>query len=640
MNQPGSNLSINEKPSIKKTKPSTDTHNDRTRPIDPHLVVESASSAADPTKAGASSALQGQEPEMTSGENERDVFLAAMEHDLPADYVWSPEDNRIHKSDDGKEPVPFCGPIHIARYLRTSEGENWSWEIAFLDRDGNLRYEIVSIAESNASPTSVGNRLTSRGFDLIAKGSDLCKFLASWHVEGRGWIVTQSGWVEASGGKETKPSAYVQPDGNIHLAPAAADLSISFNGTKAEDGKAGSLEGWQNTVALLAAGNPALVFSICVALSGPLLKFSGIDTMGFNFFAQTSSGKTHALKAAASCGDNPDSILQWNGTPSGLASVTAAANDRLLIFDEFPHNPSNEVIDALYSIGNGTGRIKANQKVERWRVALLSTSEKRLPEMFANTRRTMPEGLSMRLLDIPARSWTYGIIENLHGHSDGHTFLQALSQACRDHHGHVVPRFIDTILQSDGKITTALSKIMAYYRSSILKTLDLSKSSASGQVQRAVERYALVAAVGEIAIFKGLLPWPQHSAATAATDLAQLWYGAFVARQPRAQAELTNDLCAWIAKNIKQFVDLEAVQGSGVEPGPGWKDSTYIYLRSAAFNADVLNGETVREVAQRLEDAGILARGSEARSLQYKMPERLVRSRPRVYRLRRAEMTE
>ncbi len=640
MNQPGNNLSINEDTSIKETRPPSDLHNEQTGPIDSHLVVEPTSSGAAPASAGASSEPQDQVPEMISGDIERDAFFAAMEDDLPAGYVWCPEDSRIHKSDDGKDPMPFCGPIRIVRYLRTSEGENWSWEIAFLDRDGNLRHEIVSIAETNASPASLGNRLTGRGFDLLAKGPDLCKFLASWHVEDRGWIVTQSGWVETPTEKGANPSAYVQPDGTIHLAKAAADLSIRYSGIKSEGGKVGSLVGWQNSVAALASGNPALIFSICVALCGPMLRFAGIDTMGFNFFARTSSGKTHALKVAASCGNDPDTILQWNGTPSGLAAITAAANDRTLLLDEFPHNPGNEVSEALYSIGNGTGRIVANRKVERWRVALLSTSEKNLPEMFATSRRSMPDGLRMRLLDIPARSWTYGIIDELHGHSDGHTFLVSLSQACRENHGHVLPGFVDFILRQDENFTKVLLSIMAKFRREILKTLGLSELTASGQVQRAVERFALVAAVGEIAIFKGLLPWPGRAASTAATDIAQLWFGAFIARPLAAKSGPTGEMCAWIAENIEQFIDLEAARHTGAELGPGWKDSTFIYLRGEALSAEILNGETIREVAQRLDDAGILARGSEARSFQYRMPESLVRSRPRVYRLRRAEMTE
>lgn len=610
------------------------------QPTDIQLTAEIASGVVDHAEASASSATQSHAPEEESCNTEHDAFLMAMEHHLPLGYFWNPADSRIYKEDEGKEPVPLCGPIHIARYLRTPEGEDWSWEVEFLDRDKKLRNEIISIVEANTSPSGIGNRLTNRGFHLLAKGPDLCQFLAALHVEDRGLIVTQSGWVETPNNKGTKANAYVQPDGTIQLARVATDLSINFSGTKSGDGKAGSLEGWQKGVAKLALGNPALLFSVCVALSGPMLRFSAIDTLGFNLVAKKNSGKTHALKVAASCGNNPDSILRWNCTSAEMASVTAAANDRSLILDEFPLNPGNEVSETLYSIGNGTGKVLANRKVEHWRVALLSTSEKPLPEMFAPSRRTMPEGFSMRLLDIPARSWTYGIIDDLHGCSDSNTFLLALSRACRENHGYVLPHFVDIILRANDKFANQFHDILVYYRSVILKELGLSEMTASGQIQGVIERFALVAAVGEIAIFKGVLPWPRHTAGTATTDIARLWYEAFNARLPRGTAEPTSDLCAYVAKNIEKFIDLEIEQDIDVEIDFGWKDSTFIYLRSEALNDYIWTGDHVRAVAHQLHCAGILARGSEARSLQYRMPESLVRCRPRVYRLRRAAIAK
>jgi putative DNA primase/helicase len=639
MKQRNSRLCMRSTPNTMVTKPSTTTHSDAALACKPLPTTDTVSGVADRAKASAAPAAMLKGLVTGSADCERDKFLEAMERGLPTGYIWVPEDGHIHKLGGGASKTAICGPIHIDRLLRTPDGEEWSWQITFLDRDRILRGEIASMAEAKASPSNLGNRLSGRGFDLQGTASELCKFLSAIRVEGRGLIVTQSGWLETSNENDATPTAYVQPDGNIHLGPANIDPKVNFTGTRTGNDRAGSLEGWQNSVATLALGNPALVFSICVGLSGPLLKFSGFGTMGFNFYAKTSSGKSLALKAAASCGDDSDAVMQWNGTPSGLALVTAAANDRLLLLDEFPHNPGREVIETLYSIGNGIGRIRANSKVERWRVALLSTSEKSLPEMFATSRNAMPEGLSVRLLDIPARSWTYGLLETLHGHPDGHAFLLELSRACHEHHGHALPRFVDLILHSVDMYHSMFPKILAICRSNILKALDLTNSTAPGQVHRAVERFALVAAAGEIAIIKRLLPWPRHTAASAAAELAQLWYKAFVARQSSASPEPQDILRAYFAKNIEHFIDLEIEQGTDTAQGFGWKDSTFVYLQREVFNADIAAGETVRAVAQRLEEAGILVRGSEARSYQYRMPESLVRARPRVYRLRRAAIS-
>jgi putative DNA primase/helicase len=174
----------------------------------------------------------------------------------------------------------------------------------------------------------------------------------------------------------------------------------------------------------------------------------------------------------------------------------------------------------------------------------------------------------------------------------------------------------------------------------MLTDLGLSKTSASGQIHRAVERFALVAAAGEIATAKKLLPWPRYTAADAARELLLLWYNAFQARQPRASSGIIQNLRAYLAENIQLFVDVNQSQNAGNTQGPGWKDNTWIYMLRDDFEAHLFGDEPIRTIAQHLIDAKILAPGGEARSLQYRMPERLVRTRPRVYRLRRAGIEE
>lgn len=624
-------------------------------PIDETHNTEATNQTIDPHKhSGRSTNLSpidgtlgaaGSVPEMKSGGFEHDAFLLAMERDLPTGYVWLPETGLIHRSNDESAPTPLCGPIRIMRLLRTPTSDQWSWHLAFLDRDGNLREEIAPIAEIKENPRRLAKTLSGCGFDLQVSAAKFQAFISAWVVESRGRIATRCGWLEPAGNKASPPTAYTLPNGVICSTPNETGNSVTFTGAKVDYSPKGSLEGWQKTVAALAIGNPALMFAICVPLAAPLLRFSNVDTMGFNFYAKTSSGKTHALKAAASCGYDPDKISQWNATAAGLEVISSTANDGLLTLDEFPHRPGKAEIEALYSIGNGTGRTRATggmglSQTVRWRTALLSTSEKPLAQMFADARMVMPEGIGMRLLDIPAQSWTYGLLKDIHGLSDGHVFLLALSQACREHHGHVLPKLIDNILLRDRKIINLLPQMLAHYRSVLIAGLGLPNGSASGQIYRGIERFALVAAAGEIAIAKGLLPWPRGAASNAAQDLARLWYKAFMARQTPGASELISIVRNYLTKHIGQFIDLETEADTSDECGQGWKDTNWIYLQSHAFDAQILTGEPTHIVTRHLAEARILVPGSEARSLQYKMPGRLVHTRPRVYRLRRAAIFE
>ncbi len=97
----------------------------------------------------------------------------------------------------------------------------------------------------------------------------------------------------------------------------------------------GSVEDWRRKVGTLAKANSRLVFAISVALAGPLVEPAGEDSGGFHFRGASSSGKTTALKVAASVWGNPSSYCRlWRTTSNGLEGLAAVHNDGLLILDE------------------------------------------------------------------------------------------------------------------------------------------------------------------------------------------------------------------------------------------------------------------------------------------------------------------
>jgi uncharacterized protein (DUF927 family) len=61
---------------------------------------------------------------------------------------------------------------------------------------------------------------------------------------------------------------------------------------------AGTTDEWRDHVAALAQGNSRMVFSICVALAGPLLEPAGEDSGGFHLRGPSSTGKSTALQCS------------------------------------------------------------------------------------------------------------------------------------------------------------------------------------------------------------------------------------------------------------------------------------------------------------------------------------------------------
>ncbi|HCB7201462.1 TPA: DUF927 domain-containing protein, partial [Escherichia coli] len=129
--------------------------------------------------------------------------------------------------------------------------------------------------------------------------------------------------------------AYIMPDGSVI---GESEKPILFTGkTAAVNGYsvAGTAEGWRDTVARLAGGNPSMMLGVAVSLSAPLIGLVGADGFGVHLFEQSSAGKTTTQNIASSLWGEPDAQrLTWYGTALGIANEAEAHNDGLLPLDE------------------------------------------------------------------------------------------------------------------------------------------------------------------------------------------------------------------------------------------------------------------------------------------------------------------
>jgi len=95
------------------------------------------------------------------------------------------------------------------------------------------------------------------------------------------------------------------------------------------------MDEWRDTIGQLSSGNSRLMFAISTAFAPTLAKLVGEDSGGFHFRGASSSGKTTALKVAASVWGKPDVYCRlWRSTTNGLEGLAALHNDGLLILDE------------------------------------------------------------------------------------------------------------------------------------------------------------------------------------------------------------------------------------------------------------------------------------------------------------------
>src|SRR5260363_264754 len=141
--------------------------------------------------------------------------------------------------------------------------------------------------------------------------------------------------------------------------------------------QAGSLEDWQQHVACLCIGNSRLILAVSAAFAAPLIHLIGAESGGLHFVGASSSGKTTALRVAASGYGTRDTVCHWRATLNGLEAVASLHSDTLLILDELAQIDPKEAGEVAYLLANGRGKTRAGpagktRLSQDWRLLFLS----------------------------------------------------------------------------------------------------------------------------------------------------------------------------------------------------------------------------------------------------------------------------
>ena len=171
---------------------------------------------------------------------------------------------------------------------------------------------------------------------------------------------------------------------------------------------------------------------------------------------ESSSGKTTLLKVALSVWGRPDQS-SWSTTSNALEATLAAANSTLLAIDEVGSVSGKAAHDAVYMMGNGSGKARAKSdgsaaEIARWRTSVLSTGEISLQEKMAEDGRVKQNGQEVRLLDISADTRPFSSFDCLHGSADAGAFADSLRDASLKFHGTAGRAFVQKLLKQEDEV--------------------------------------------------------------------------------------------------------------------------------------------------------------------------------------------
>ena len=408
-----------------------------------------------------------------------------------------------------------CSPIEVLAYSRNENSEDWGRLIQFADSDGHIHKFSIAMELLAGDCNEFYALLLSKGFHFNPQRSfknKLLVYLQQIKVEQRVQCISRIGWYG---------NYFVLPN---EVIPYSKEICLqtenhNFAGFK----KSGTLEQWQQKVALPCRNNSRLIFALACAFAAPMLPLIKAESGGFNFKGASSIGKSTALMVAASVWGGDKYIQQWKATGNALEAVAEAYNNTLLCLDELGQIDGKEAGEIIYMLANGAGknRLKAKgglRKKAEWNLLILSTGEISLTDKVNEAGKRTQAGMLNRMVDIPADAGKgYRLFETLNGYQDGNLLANDLKENSRKYFGTAICAFIPHLINFREELSAVIKDI----QNDFLK--ENISSSADGQIKRVAQRFGLVAAAGELAIKLNILPFDLGQALRATRQCFQAW---------------------------------------------------------------------------------------------------------------------
>jgi putative DNA primase/helicase len=423
-------------------------------------------------------------------------------------------------------------PFWIDGSARDASGNGWCRVLRWIDPDGREHQELVPDSALSGDARRVAAGLADKGLVIrCGKAKSFAEYLQGCSVARRLRIVDRAGWHEIDGRLD-----FVLP----HCPMRGSDRD-DFILKHSEDWPnyqiRGTLEEWQEGVGSLTMGQLVPIFAVSTAFAGPILHLLGQEGGVVHLYGPSSSGKTTALRAAASVwgsGAAPGFMHSWNSTDNGLEAKAAGASDTVLILDELGQIESRAAHQAAYMLANGSGKARAKhdgsgRPVKEWRVLVLSSGEMPSERKLAEGRRKRAQaGQLVRMLDVPSdRGLGFGVFDHPGSFDDGAALSKALKAAAGSAYGSAGPEFVRRILERGADKTAANGKLaIERFCSKVVPP------GVDAQVERAAERFAVVGFAGELARELSVVAWEQGHALKAAAKVFAQWLDARGGGQP------------------------------------------------------------------------------------------------------------
>lgn len=553
---------------------------------------------------------------------------------LPAGFyldetsLWYQEEPK-GDSDAIPSRLRICSRLEIIAVTRNQHGEDFGRLLRWHDCDGRLHTWAMPMSLLAGEGSIYLGELLSKGLEIEpgrAARQKLTVYIQSSHPEARVLCTPNVGWHD---------DCFVLPLHTIgQIAKEQVILqSAHINGHFSTKG---TLEEWQQ-IAKFSIGNSRLIFALSMSFASILLTPLGLESGGVHFQGTSSLGKTTILRVAASSWGGKNYLLTWRATTNGLEGIAMNHNDTLLCLDELGQSDPDKIGEATYMLANGSKKVRSDalgfsKPTAQWRILYISSGETNLAGHLMQAGKKTRAGQEVRILDIPADTGKYGAFENLHNHPTGDSFVKALNALTSKFYGSAATRFIELLIANkDEYLLMARDKMQQFEK----ECLPL---NASGQVARVLNRFAVIAAGGEIATAMGITKWEKGEASMGIKSCFESWLQARggvgliekdqIKTHIRRFFELNGESRFADLANFKshsQPSDQIQMPHQKVINRAGFREceteKTIYYVLPEVFNAELCFGFDKKLVETVCIDEGWLIRGKTRTQLKKRLPQ-------------------
>ena len=422
---------------------------------------------------------------------------------------------------DGKQKPPMwiCSRLAVEARTRDQDGGAWGYLLTFVDPLNRAKQWALPARMLAGDGGEYRAMLLNMG--LLIDTSPRARNLLTQYIQTRkpeefASCTDRIGW---HGRAFVLPHETIGEEGERIVFQTDNAVENTFK----ERGAAGA---WRERIAAVCVDNSRLAFAVACAFAGPLLRPAGMESGGFHFRGDSSSGKTTALKVAASVYGGASYLQRWRTTDNALEIIAAQHSDCLLILDELAQVDPKTAGECAYMLANEQSKGRATRNAAArtrlsWRLLFLSAGELGLADHMAEGMKRARPGQEVRMADIQADAGKgLGAFENLHGHEGGSAFSRYLTGQAASVYGAPGRTWLQWLCENAETLKVRIRKLSADLAATMVP------KDSSGQVERVGARFALVGAAGALATEAGLTGWPEGESERAASACFNAWLSA------------------------------------------------------------------------------------------------------------------